>query len=210
MAKKEEKLLDRKDIKERAKELIKGHLWDLWQPILVIFLISFVFGLVVGLLGVKQDTTTYDLLNSIFELATVPMSIGLITYELNFIRNKSFSVSDLFDTYKKNWVMMVLVTFVEGVLIALGLIALLIPGFILALCYSMTNYLLADGEEPTFDVLKKSREMMKGHKTDFLVFILSFLGWIFACLLVVPLVYFVPYASISTALYYEDLKKLNK
>lgn len=60
--------------------------------------------------------------------------------------------------------------------------------------------------------LKKSWSMMKGYKWNYLVFTLSFLGWILLSpfTLFILLIWLVPYMEVAIILYYEKLKDANK
>jgi uncharacterized membrane protein len=61
----------------------------------------------------------------------------------------------------------------------------------------------------TMDVIKKSWNMMNGHKADFFELILSFIGWFLLCLFIIPMIYVIPYFILTVAIFYEELKKLN-
>lgn len=58
------------------------------------------------------------------------------------------------------------------------------------------------------DALKKSRKMMKGHKGEFFVLGLSFIGWILLAILTlgVGFIALEPYMYATMAHFYEDLK----
>lgn len=59
------------------------------------------------------------------------------------------------------------------------------------------------------EVMKRSEELMNGHKMDYFVFGLSFIGWMF--LIVVTLgiatIWVAPYIEVATIMFYEELKK---
>ena len=84
-----------------------------------------------------------------------------------------------------------------------------VPGIILALCYSQVPFVLKDHPElSAVQAMKKSREMMRGHKFDYFWLSLSFLGWILlACLtLGLALIWLLPYMVQTLAVFYEDVK----
>ena len=89
---------------------------------------------------------------------------------------------------------------------------LVIPGIIIALMLSMCNYLLADGRTDIWQIIKDSAAMMKGHKWEYFVFGLSFIGWILLCgiTLGIAAIYVVPYMSVAQCVWYDKLKALNK
>ena len=100
------------------------------------------------------------------------------------------------------------VNIIVSLAVVVGCVFLIVPGVIVGLMFSMTSYLLADGETNIGDVLKKSINMMKGYKWNYFVFCLSFLGWILLGVVTLGLayIYVLPYMNVATTLYYEELK----
>ena len=94
-------------------------------------------------------------------------------------------------------------------------IALMIAGFIPAIVktysYAMTPYFLADcSAVRATDALKLSKRVMSGHKWEFFVMQLSFLGWILLSVLTLGLLdlfYVGPYMSSSFATYYLEVRE---
>jgi uncharacterized membrane protein len=87
-----------------------------------------------------------------------------------------------------------------------------IAGVIFAYAWRMVPYLLIDNPElTTTQVLKKSREMMKGHKMELFLLDLSFIGWTLLSIITlgVGLLFLNPYMQTASALFYEDLKAQN-
>jgi uncharacterized membrane protein len=65
-----------------------------------------------------------------------------------------------------------------------GFLCLIVPGFILWLMFSMTNFILKDDAGlSSIDAMKKSAEMMSGHKMELFWLFLSFIGWFILCFL---------------------------
>ena len=71
--------MDRKAIKEEAKAKIKGNLWTIWKPILVLGLISGVLGCVIGAIF-DVESNAYNVLSTVAELVLMPIAVGLIAY----------------------------------------------------------------------------------------------------------------------------------
>lgn len=71
-----------------------------------------------------------------------------------------------------------LINLIRGALTILGLIAFIVPGVIIALCYSMSDYLLARNPDlGVLDALRQSRRLMRARKGRLLCLSLSFIGW---------------------------------
>ena len=202
--------MDRKAIKAEAKAKIKGNLWTIWKPMLVVALIS---GLCGGICGAIFDveSNAYSMATSVVEFALMPLTVGLVYYMLKFTRGEQPVVNDIFGFYKK-FLPILAITLLVGFFTGLGFILLIIPGVIIALMLSMVYYVMADGNFDVFGVLKESKELMDGHKWEFFVFLLSFIGWI---LLVgvtfgIAAIYVMPYMQIAECIYYDKLKALKK
>lgn len=204
--------MDRVKIKEEAKQMIKGNLWTIWKPLLIVALISgAATGLITGLVGNPDNNSLASLLNFVVSLAMMPISVGLTYYMLKFVRKQNPDVNDLWSQFSR-FVPIVVTSFIASLAILGGFILLVIPGIIIAFGLSMYQYILADPEYSNLEnvpVLKESFRLMKGYKMDFFVFGLSFIGWglLVAITFGLAAIYVVPYSTTATALYYENLKK---
>lgn len=199
--------MNRIEIKTKAKKIIKGKLVELWKPIGIIFVIQLLLILLFSVLGLKEGTSEEFLFNIIVEIIISPLSVGMIVYILNFVRDQSHDINNLFSKFKLI-IPIFMITFLVSLFVALWSILLVIPGIIAALGYSMVTYLLADGHTDIWGTLKKSQEMMKGYKLDYFIFNFSFFGWMFLGIITlgVAFIYVVPYLTVSQTLYYEELK----
>lgn len=97
--------------------------------------------------------------------------------------------------------------------IFLWALLLIVPGIIKGLSYSQAFYIYYDainrGQNIRFrDAITQSRQMMVGHKWEYFVLSLSFLGWIILTFLTAGLggIWVFPYMSLTYANYYEHLK----
>ncbi len=203
--------MDRLKIKAKSKNMINSKLFDLWKPMLYIIGIEIIFGIIINAAGVEPNSSKEVIFSLIVSFLMTPISIGVYVYMLNFVRNKNYSTQDVFSQFK-NFIPIILITFLVGFFVTLWSVLLIIPGIIAALSYSMVSYLIADGSTDVWETLKKSQEMMKGYKWDYFIFNLSFLGWIILGMLTfgIALIYVIPYINTANTLYYEELKKINK
>ncbi len=219
--------MDRKAIKEEAKAKIKGNLWTIWKAILLVGLISggvsailsamFPSPVTSDMLQVYMETgkmpevsSTSQLVSTIANILLMPLTIGVIGYVLKFSRGEKPEIKDIFGFYK-NFLPIFVVTLLVGIFVGAGMILLVIPGIIVALMLSMCNYLLADGRTDMWQIIKDSASMMKGHKWEYFVFGLSFIGWILLCgiTLGIAAIYVIPYMSTAQCIWYDRLKALN-
>ena len=221
--------MDRKEIKESAKQKIKGNIWNLIWPLLIIGLlqgiVSKIFGANSNTALVNFDVSNFDV-NAIAESTSTSFSpvsflitlvfsilnVSYLKYVLNFVRTGKFEFNDIIDCIKEEWLNILLVSLIMSIVIGLGFALLIVPGIILTLGLSMATLIVVDTDLGPIDALKKSWAMMKGYKWNYLVFILSFLGWILLSplTLFLLLIWLVPYMTVAEIIYYERLKKVSK
>ena len=91
-----------------------------------------------------------------------------------------------------------------------GFLLFLIPGFILTYAYAMVPYLLVDEPDTSLvQCLTKSRLMMRGHKLDLFILHLSFLGWLILGILTlgIGMLWVAPYMYTAQGVFYLDLRR---
>lgn len=197
--------MERAELKNWAKEKIKGHIWELLVPILVA-------GVLTGLtIGASYNAETGDYSSGInlgFFLYFV--QVGLVWFMVKFVTDQEHEFKDLF-YFVNDYVRIFLINLLQTIFIVLWTLLLIVPGIIKAISYVLVPYLLADDKYKDLgyrDVLKKSEEMMKGHKMDYFVFCLSFIGWF----LLVPftlgliLIWLAPYFTTAQVKFLNDIK----
>lgn len=202
--------MDRVEIKKWAKEKIKGHIWELLVPIIVTGILT---GLTVG----QHVTTATDggfsykveggvNLGIFFYFVTV----GLTYFMVKFINDQDHEFKDLFRFFG-DYVRIFLVNLLQVVFIVLWTLCFIVPGIIKALSYALVPFLLADDKYKDLgyrDLLKKSEEMMNGHKMDYFVFCLSFIGWFLLApfTLFLLFIWLSPYFETARTKFLNDIK----
>ena len=142
-------------------------------------------------------------------ILTGPLSLGLAGAFLLMARGQKPTVNNLFDGFKQ-FLGSFVAYLLSGIFTLLWMLLLIVPGIIAALRYSQVYYILKDNPElDGLAAINKSKEMMKGHKGEYFVLLLSFFWWY--CLgiitLGIGLIFIAPYISLTLANYYEELKK---
>ena len=212
--------MDRKEIKEEAKKKIKGNIWNILWPLLVICVLTSLLSRLFGGNVTFNISETAETVNAkasigsgIVAIISGFLSAGYIKYLLTFVRTGKFDTNDIINTIKEKWLNILIAEILVGVIVTLCSLLLVIPGIIMALAYTFAIYLVVDKDVAGNDSLKQSREMMKGYKWDYFVFGLSFLGWIILGIFTLGILYIwlIPYMNVASALYYERLiKKTSK
>ena len=217
---------NRAQIKEQAKKIMKGNMWNIWKGMLLIMIISSVGGFLIGkIFGQKGNCTASlgeincsqitpfgGIVTFLCGIIVAVLGIGLVRYLLKLIRKEKYEINDIFNYIKENLWLCVLTSFLVSLYTTLWTILFVIPGIIAAISYSMWIPRLIDGNYSSAnEIIKDSKKMMMGHKSDYFVFILSFMGWIMlgAITFGIAYIYVLPYMSISQLLYYEELKKIS-
>lgn len=166
--------MNRVEIKNYAKEKLSGNLGSIWKILIIALGISLATGIVFGILFNNMDA---DILDSLLGILMMPLGIGTTAFFVSLIENENFEAKDLFKYYH-DFVKVIGVTILMGLIVMLGYICFIIPGIILTLSYSLVPIILIKKPElGIVETLKYSREKMQGHKSDAFVLGLSFIGW---------------------------------
>lgn len=184
--------MDRAILKQNAKAQIKGNIG-----------ILFVITLISGALN-SLASMTY-----VLTLVVAPaLSLGMVCVYLKLAQGIKPEIKELFAHFNEFWSALK-VTLLTSIFTALWSLLLVVPGIIKAMAYSQAMYIIA--ENPGMgarEALKKSEEMMNGHKMELFMLQLSFLGWILlgACTLGILYIWLIPYMQATMTNFYNGLK----
>ena len=199
--------MERAEIKQWAKEKIKGHIWELLIPILVATILT---TLTIGGKTTYEDghlTTSSGIPLGLFFFF---VGVGLVKFMTSFNNDKEHNFKDLF-AYANDYVRIFLTGLLESVFIFLWALLLVIPGIIKAFAYALVPFILADEkykDKKAMEVLKLSEEMMNGHKMDLFVFELSYIGWYIVVGLTLGIagIWVIPYYTVAKYKLLEEIK----
>ena len=189
-------IMDRATLKSMAKSQIKGNIGILFLITLVMdaIILACSFVPVVG-------TVSIVVLGSAFTFA-------LSGIYLNLTSGVKPEISDAFSQIKNFWPAFK-VTFLISLFTYLWSLLLVIPGIIKACSYSQAIFILA--ENPSMGArgaINQSKRMMEGHKMEYFVLCLSFIGWAILASFTFGLLYIwlMPYMYTTYANFYKSLK----
>ncbi len=137
-----------------------------------------------------------------------PMAVGFAIFSLNIGRGEEAKLEQIFDGFK-NFGNTVGAYILYVIFVMLWMLLLIVPGIIAAIGYSQTFFILAEDKEiGPMEALKKSRDMMDGHKWKYFEMCLMFFGLSILCLLTLGIgfLWLVPFMQVSYANFYDDLK----
>lgn len=219
--------MNRKALKLDAKTLLNAH----FKFFLLLFIPVFVLELIGGYMTAPENDynvtfnataatpiwTGQQTFGTIISILSSIIAIGIafvcidamrqkLTYEKPF--QKSMTVFDNVDYFLGT----ILIYIIETIFVFLWMILLIIPGIIKSIAYSQAFYAYRDavdnGEKISYlDAITRSRKLMDGHKWEYFVMALSFIGW--GLLVVVTLgiaaIWVQPYMALSFANFYREL-----
>ena len=196
--------MNRVEIKNFAKEKLSGNLGSIWKILIIALGISLASTCVLSILFNKMDA---DFLDSLLGILMMPLGIGTTAFFISLIENENFEAKDIFKYYH-DFVKIIGVTVLMGLIVMLGYICFIIPGIILTLSYSLVPIILIKKPElGIVETLKYSREKMQGHKLDAFVLGLSFIGWAILGTLTFGILYIwlYPYMQLTFTKFYLNI-----
>ncbi len=137
------------------------------------------------------------------------LSFSLSVIALKVVKNEAINASDIFCGFK-NYSNVLILSLLEGLYIALWSLLLIIPGFIKSISYSMSHFIMAENPDISpSTALKESEELMEGHKLDYFILQLSFIGWNLLSIVTLNFssLYSEPYIYTTKANFYNAIKK---
>lgn len=189
--------MTRQDLKAAAKQQIKGNIGILFVITLIISAISSIC-FAIPAVGWIAD---------VFILAP---GFALSTYiiYLDLTQGAKPEIADAFIGLKNFWAAFK-TTFLVGLFTYLWSLLFVIPGIIKCISYSQAMYIVAENPEiGALEAINRSKKMMAGHKMDYFVMLLSFLGWAILGGFTFGILYIwlIPYMQATFANFYNSIK----
>lgn len=190
----------RAELKSMAKGQIRGNIG-------ILFVISLIVSVISGLASlVLNFIPGGGLLVSI--IITPAFTISVLRVYLNLAKGQKPAAADAFSGFNDFWSAFK-VNFLVGIFTFLWSLLLIVPGIIKAISYSQATLIVAENPGISArEAINRSKAMMDGHKTDYFVLGLSFIGW---CLLGaitfgIAYIWIIPYMQATLINFYNDLK----
>lgn len=190
-------MIDRIALKDMAKEQIRDNVGILF----VILLIALGISTVAALIPVFGWFASGWIAEPAFALS-------LVMIYLDLAKGTKPEISRVFDGFYDLW-SSIKVSFFVGIFTLLWSLLLIVPGIIKAYSYSMAYYILAENKGmPALEAIRRSQEMMEGHKMDLFVLSLSFIGWnlLGAITFGIAYIWVAPYMMATVTNFYNAIK----
>ena len=219
--------MSRYQLKKEAKDLLNGD----FVFFLLLFLPVFVIELIAEGANFKSDNVNVQVVDpSVSSIWGSWDTIGLFSSLLAgfLIVGISYVLVDLFresqtfsDPLKKSFTIVsrgdyfigsILISLLSFVWIFLWTFLLLVPGIIKSLAYSQAYYIYRDAIDQQQsiscrDAISKSRALMNGHKWEYFMLQISFIGWGLLIMVTfgIAAIWVQPYYHLTMANYYRHL-----
>ena len=147
-------------------------------------------------------------------LISGPLSYGLAKIFLGLVYGEDrIDIGRLFDGFRDDFGGTVLLSLMIGIFTFLWMLLFIIPGIVKGLAYSMAYYVKV--EHPDYNwraCLNESQTLMRGHKGEYFVLQLSFIGWYIVGMLTfgLGLLWVSPYVECANANFYAWLTAQNR
>ncbi|MGN0444507.1 MAG: DUF975 family protein [Acutalibacteraceae bacterium] len=140
-----------------------------------------------------------------------PLAYGAAKLFLKQARdNEPMVIEDVFCGFKEDFKELFLIHFISSTKAFLWGLLFIVPGIVKTLAYSMSYYIKADNPDYSWrECLNESEKIMNGHKGEYFVLQLSFIGWNIVGFICCGIgMYWVSaYQNAAMAHFYESIKE---
>lgn len=193
--------MDYSKLRAQARQALHGK-WT-WAVILTL-LTGIMCGIIYWLIG--------DVAILVISLITTGVLYALLDL-VDTGKNESNYFSAMFSAFTKDRAIPVFLNWLlSTIFISLWTLLLVVPGIIKAIAYSQSQYIVKDmvdsGQDLTAtEAISKSRELMQGHKWEYFVLQLTFIGWYLLGIISfgIGMLWVTPYVETTNAEYYRKL-----
>ena len=194
-------MMNLSELRAEARKSLAGN-WN-WAALLT--LLSIVIGAVIRYL-------LDDLSQPLIDLLSISLAFTFLDLADDGTKENNYFTA-LFAAFTRDRILPVFINWLlSTIFICLWSLLLIVPGIVKALAYSQAKYIVKDlvdsGQEVgATEAITKSRQLMNGHKWEYFLLNLTFIGWvILGCLsLGIGFLWISPYIQVTKAKYYRKL-----
>lgn len=194
-------MMNRAELKAKAKEQIKGKIGILFVITLIIGVLSAAASALLGMIPVIGSLAAMVIVTPAFTLSLARVYLMVAAGDKPEVTDAFSGFDDFWSAFKVT-MLVALYTFLWSLLFV-------IPGIVKTYSYSMSLYILAENKgKSAKECIAESMEMTDGHKMELFVLSLSFIGWYFlgAITLGIAYIWIVPYMQTTIVNAYNSLK----
>ena len=194
------------ELKNQALAALKGH----WTPAVLLSLVVMVISVIPSFLGQSNETAASLGTIAISYGVVMPLTVGVYAAFRKLLAGQQVKLfEEAFGTGFKSWGHNVGGMLLMSVYIFAWTLLLIVPGIIKSFAYVLTPFILTDKPELSAnEAIELSMKMMDGHKLDFFILCLGFIGWYLLSILTlcIGMLWVTPYMYTTMAAFYEDVK----
>ncbi len=195
------------ELKREAREHMRNSRTSPYIVSFAYLVINYILGSIFVYFKSSSDTSViFWLISFVLQCVNTTINTGFSFWALSVARNND-DTDEFFFAFK-NILPIILIHIVRTAFISIGSLLLILPGIIVALGLSMSQFCFRDAVEfGFFEAIKDSWNLMKGNKLTFLVLWLSFIPWLLLTLVTFGLasIYVLPYMSVTIAKFYDEI-----
>lgn len=206
--------LDTAQIKQTAWDKLKGK----WTPACLGFIIYLLIYIALDIPSLFFEEESVGL--AIYKCTWGPivwalsliLQFGVFAFYYDIVCNRPLYYKRLFCGFTNGFLKAINVFCTQlliGIFVLLWALLLIVPGIMKAFSYSMSLYILIDHPEYSpLEAIKKSNEMMYGHRMELFILELRFIPWLLLIIVTlgVALIWVVPYMTTACSEFYLQLK----
>lgn len=213
-------IIERQQLKTESKQLLHGNLQYFLLLCLPLYLI-YLFYMIVRVRDGMVDPNSESSFRITFEFS-ISFFISILTISISWnmldvLRGRSKMEAPLekslgLFTNGKAFLDVLAIAIISGFFIFLWTLLLVVPGIIKGFAYSQAYFIYKDAKDQGQEIgyleaITKSRQLMDGHKADYFVLSLSFIGWYLLLIVTAGLlgIWLVPYYQLTLANFYRHL-----
>lgn len=194
-------MMNLSELRADARKSLAGN-WN-WAALLTF--LAVIISCAVSLL---QD----DLGNILFALLSISLAYTFLDLADDGTKENNYFTA-MFSAFTRDRILPVFINWLlSTIFICLWSLLLIVPGIIKTLAYSQSKFIVKDlvdsGQEvDATEAIRKSRQLMNGHKGEYFLLQLTFIGWaMLGCLsLGIGFLWISPYIQVTNAKYYRKL-----
>ena len=192
-------MISNSQIRARAREILGNNLFSgSWlYPVLVVIIVAAISG------ALSATFVGPMIVSGLLSVASARYFIGRVRGNI-----EPGQIESSIDGIRNNVLGSLLTGILYNVFVAIGSMIFVIPGIIFSYSFSMAFYVINDHPEMTaMEALRESRRLMNGHKMQYFILNLSFIGWMLLGSLCfgVGTLWATAYMSTANAVFYEEL-----
>lgn len=203
--------LDTKQIKETAWKKLGGK----WAPACLGLILYFLVAVLISspAFFFEEGSVAATSWTWIDYMLSWILGIGIVAYFYDLARGCGLSYKRIFTGFSNGFIYAINVFVTQlltGIFVFLWALLLIVPGIMRAFSYSMVLFILVDHPEYSpLEAIRKSKEMMYGHRMELFVLELRFIPWVLLGIITLGIgfIWVTPYFMTAYSEFYLQLKE---